>query len=60
MKVKEEPSTGEAARATYEVLVKSVQIGGVIAYRTARVQLTKEQADALNTAQPETVRFLGI
>lgn len=44
----------------YEVLVKSVKIGGVIAYQTARVNLTKEQADALNAAQADTVKLLGI
>lgn len=44
----------------YEVLVKSVKIGGVIAYRTARVNITKEQADALNAAQPDTVKLIGI
>lgn len=46
--------------AIYEVLFPSVKIGAVIAYRTARVNLTKTQADALNAAQPGTVRFLGI
>ena len=46
--------------AIYEVLVKSVKIGGVIAFRTARVNLTKEQADALNAAQPDTVKFIGV
>lgn len=53
-------ATPDAALAVYEVLVPSVKIGGVIAYRTARVNLTKEQADALNQNQPDTVRFLGI
>jgi hypothetical protein len=44
----------------YEVLVDSVKIGAVIAYRTAQVNLTKAQAEALNSAQPDTVKFLGI
>jgi hypothetical protein len=53
-------TTPAVALAVYEVLVPSVKIGGVIAYRTARVNLTKEQAEALNKNQPDTVRFLGI
>lgn len=56
-------TTGEdkkAPLAVYEVLVSEVKIGGVIAYRTARVNLTKDQAEALNAAQPDTVRFVGI
>lgn len=44
----------------YEVLAHELKIGGVIAYRTARVKLTKAQADALNSAQPDSVKFLGI
>jgi hypothetical protein len=47
-------------RLVYEVLADSVKIGGVIAFRTARVHLTKSQAETLNSAQPDTVRFLGI
>lgn len=55
------PETSTApALAVYEVLCESVKIGGVIAYRTARVNLTQGQANALNSAQPNTVRFLGI
>ena len=55
------PATPAApALAIYEVLCESVKIGGVIAYRTGRVNLTQDQASALNTAQPGTVRFLGI
>jgi hypothetical protein len=53
------PTTAPAL-AIYEVLCESCKIGGVIAYRTARVNLTAEQATALNTAQPGTVKFLGI
>jgi len=45
---------------SYEVMAEKVKIGKVIAYRTARVNLTNDQADALNSAQPDTVRFLGI
>lgn len=48
------------ALGIYEVLVPTVKIGGVIAYKGARVNLTQEQADALNKAQTNTVRFLGI
>lgn len=46
--------------AVYEVLVESVKIGAVIAYRTARVNLTPSQAETLNSIQPDTVRFVGI
>jgi hypothetical protein len=46
--------------AVYEVLVDELKVGGVIAYRTARVNLTKEQAAALNDAQPDSVKFIGI
>ena len=53
-------TTQAAALAVYEVLAPSVKIGGVIAYRTGRVNLTQEQAVTLNSNQPETVRFLGI
>jgi hypothetical protein len=54
------PEEKPETTAIYEVLAATVKIGGVIAYRTARVNLTKTQADALNAAQPDTVRFLGI
>jgi hypothetical protein len=50
----------EPSPVWYEVLVPSVKIGGAICYRTARVRLTKAAAEALNAAQPNTVRFLGI
>lgn len=53
-------TTTPATTLIYEVLVASVKIGGVIAYKTARVNLTKEQADALNAAQAGTVKLLGI
>jgi hypothetical protein len=57
------PSTPEAAPVlgVYEVLVPGpIKIGGVLAYKTAQVNLTKAQADALNAAQPGTVKFIGI
>lgn len=54
------PQSTAPALSVYEVLCKSIKVGGVIAYRSARVNLTKEQADALNSAQPGSVRFLGI
>lgn len=55
-----ETATTAPALAIYEVLCESVKIGGVVAYRTARVNLTQEQATALNAAQAGTVKFLGI
>jgi len=54
------PETPAAPLLKYEVLAKQLKIGGVIAYRTARVNLTKEDAEAINSNQPESVRFLGI
>lgn len=62
MKTKADTTPGDekAPLAVYEVLVNEVKLGGVIAYRSARVNLTKEQADALNAAQPNTVKFIGI
>lgn len=45
----------------YEVLCEGpLKVGGVLAYRTARLNLTQPQADALLAAQPECIRFLGI
>jgi len=52
--------TAPPSLAVYEVLAPSIKLGGVIAYRSARVNLTKEQAEALNEAQAETVKFIGI
>lgn len=49
-----------AETAIYEVTCHSVEIGELLCYRTHRLRLTKEQAAALNDAQPETVRFVGI
>jgi len=55
-----ETTTTATGLAVYEVTCESIKIGGVIAYRTARVNLSKDQADALNSNQPGTVRFVGI
>jgi hypothetical protein len=49
-----------ADTAIYEVTCHSVEIGELLCYRTHRLRLTKEQSAALNDAQPETVRFVGI
>ena len=49
-----------AALLRYRVLVRSVSIRSVTAYCGAEVNLTALQAEALNTAQPGTVEFLGI
>ncbi len=54
------PSAAPPQLAIYEVRAKSVKIGGVIAYEHARVMLTQAQAEALNAAQADTVKFLGI
>jgi hypothetical protein len=59
-KITTEGAQETEARMLYEVLVPSVKIGAVIAYRTAQVRLTTAEAEALNAAQPETVRFLGL
>ena len=51
----------ESPRAVYEVLVDGpLKIGGVLAYKTARVNLTKEQADTINANEPGALRFLGV
>jgi len=55
------PIAAEESRSFYEVLVDGpIKVGGVLAYRTAQVKLTKTQADQLNAAQPGTVKFLGV
>lgn len=54
------PATGEAPLLKYEVTAKMIKIGGCLCYRTARVNLTQEQADAINKAQPDSVKFLGV
>jgi hypothetical protein len=54
-------SAPPASPALYEVTVPGpIKVGAVIASQGARLRLTPQQADALNTAQPGTVRFLGI
>lgn len=55
------PAAAEEPRAFYEVLVDGpTKVGGVLAYKTARLSLTKAQADTINAAQPGTVQFLGV
>lgn len=44
----------------YEVLCEQVKVGEVIAYRTAQVNLTQAQAEALESVQPGSLKFLGI
>jgi hypothetical protein len=53
-------TTEAPARVLYEVLAEKLKVGKVIAYRTARVNLTSAQADEINAAAPGTVKFLGI
>jgi len=53
-------SPAPAALVKYEVLADSVNVPGAIAYRTARVNLTPAQADAINAAQPGSLKFLGL
>ncbi len=57
---KEEGAVEETPRLKYEVLCETLKVGAVIAYRTAQVNLTKAQADALEAAQPGSVKFLGV
>ena len=52
--------TAEIPLFLYEVTCHSVEIDGLLCYRTHRLRMTKAQAAALNDAQPETVRFVGI
>jgi hypothetical protein len=55
------PAAAEEPRSFYEVLVDGpIKVGGVLAYRTAQVKLTKTQADQLNAEQAGTVKFLGV
>lgn len=53
----EAPST---ALLVYEIIVSELRVSGVIAYQTARVNLTKAQAEAINDAQPGSLKFIGI
>lgn len=55
------PAADPPALLKYEVTCDGpLKVGGVLAYRSARLNLTREQADAINAAQPGSVRFLGI
>jgi hypothetical protein len=55
------PAVAEEPRSFYEVTAEGpIKIGGVLAYRTAQVKLTKAQADALNAELPGSVKFLGV
>lgn len=54
------PAPAPEPKFQYEVLCRELKIRGVIAYRTAQVKLTKAEADALNAAQPDSLKFLGI
>lgn len=45
----------------YEITTPGpLKIGSVLAYAGGQVRMTQEHADALNTAQPGSVRLLGI
>lgn len=47
--------------AVYEVTVDGpLKVGGVITARGARLNLTAEQAEALNKAVPGAVKLLGV
>lgn len=51
------------ALCCYEVTMPGkapLKIGGALCYNTARVKLTKEQADALVANLPGCLKFLGI
>ncbi len=50
----------QSPSAVYEVLADQVHFRSVIAYRTARLTMTAEEAEKLNTFQPGAVKFLGI
>ena len=51
----------EPTRVAYRVLVRGpLQVRDFLFYRDALVNLTKEEADAINTNQPGTVEFAGI
>ncbi len=67
MPMKDKPTDTTAAPADppalliYEITTPGpLKIGSVLAYVGGQVRMTKEHADALNTAQPGSVRFLGI
>lgn len=45
----------------YEVVIDGpVKIGGVLAYKTARLHLTKDRAAMVNEAFPGALKLLGI
>jgi len=57
--------TAPAAPTTglYEVTMpgnEPLKIGGALCYSTARVRLTKDQADALLAHRPLCLKFLGL
>jgi hypothetical protein len=54
------PPLQAESTAIYEVICHSIEIDHLICYRTHRLRLTKAQADAINTNQPESVRFVGV
>lgn len=55
------PQADPPALLKYEVTCDGpLKVGGVLAWRGARLNLTQAQADAINAAQPASVRFLGI
>ena len=65
MKNTDTTASSAAAAATiklvYEVTAEGpIKVGGVLAFRTARLSLTKDQADAINTAFPDALKCIGI
>lgn len=57
-----EPDAAAAAATLlkYEVMVPELSCGPVTAYRTAVLNLTKAEAEAINSAAPGAVEFRGI
>ena len=50
-----------AATAVYEVAVNGpIKIGGVIAWRGARLYLTEAQASSINSIYPNAVTLIGV
>lgn len=56
----DKPAAKEEPLMSYEVTAAEIKIGAVIAYRTARVKLTKSKADALLDAMPGSLKLLGL
>jgi hypothetical protein len=54
------PTPADGATAIYEVTCHEVEIDHLICYRTHRLALSQAQADAINTIQPGSLRFVGI